>query len=314
MTPRKLSVLIACFSYGGNGGLSSEHPDVRNWLLQTVPKMQSDPRVSDVQLIDIADTPITMSRNKAVVKAREGNFDLLLMIDSDMRLDACNGSDSAKPFWQTSFDAIYEHYDKGPLVIGAPYCGPPPCENVYVFRWRCEESNNPNPCDASLEQYTREEAHDQGGIKPVAALPTGLILFDVRIFDVTDPNHQYESFLARGYPEKEARILTQSWFYYEWNDIYAGTKASTEDVTATRDMSMVGYQQLGYNPVMCNWDAWAGHWKPKLVGKPVLITCEEVSERYAIAANRISRDTKYIAWKSPCLTRLDFSKAITVYE
>jgi hypothetical protein len=314
MSPRKLSVLIACFSYGGNGGLSSEHPDVRNWLLQTVPKMQSDPRIGEVQLIDIADTPITMSRNKAVVKAREGKFDLLLMVDSDMRLDVCDGLDHAKPFWDTSFDAIYDHYDEGPLAIGAPYCGPPPYENVYVFRWRCKESNNANPVDAQLDQYTREEAHDQGGIKPVAALPTGLILFDMRIFDVTDPKHQYESFLARGYPEKEAKDLTKPWFYYEWNSLYGDTKASTEDVTATRDMALIGYQELGYNPVMCNWDAWAGHWKPKCVGKPMLLTNDEVSERYAAAAKRMSRNTKSIAWKSPAITRLDFSKAITVYE
>jgi hypothetical protein len=39
----------------------------------------------------------------------------------------------------------------------------------------------------------------------------------------------------------------------------------------TRDLSFAGAEKLGYNPVYCNWDAWAGHWKPKCVGKPQMI-------------------------------------------
>lgn len=314
MTPRKLNVLIACFSYGGNGGLSSEHPDVRNWLLLTVPKIMADKRVGECNLIDIADTPITMSRNKSVMKARAYGADILIMVDSDQRPDMYLGEmPNAKPFWESSFNAIYDHYDKGPLAIGAPYCGPPPEENVYVFRWRNKQSKNPDPVDAQLDQFTREEASEQGGIKSVAALPTGLIMFDMRLFEVVDPIKQYNKLIEKGYSSKDAKLLTQPWFYYEWDDIYAAGKASTEDVTATRDMSLIGIQALGYNPIKCNWDSWAGHWKPKCVGMPIQLTEDEVSERYAIAANTMSRQTKSIAWKSPEITHIDFASADVIY-
>jgi predicted O-methyltransferase YrrM len=41
---------------------------------------------------------------------------------------------------------------------------------------------------------------------------------------------------------------------------------------------MAGHQLLGYSPVFVNWDAWAGHWKPYPVPKPVLPTVEMVGE------------------------------------
>jgi hypothetical protein len=42
---------------------------------------------------------------------------------------------------------------------------------------------------------------------------------------------------------------------------------------------LVGTQRLGYNPVFCNWDAWAGHWKPKCVSKPQVISASGISEK-----------------------------------
>jgi uncharacterized UPF0146 family protein len=50
-------------------------------------------------------------------------------------------------------------------------------------------------------------------------------------------------------------------------------------VTQTRDLSLVGTTQLGYNPVFCNWDAWAGHWKPKCVGKPAILSASSVGHK-----------------------------------
>jgi hypothetical protein len=47
----------------------------------------------------------------------------------------------------------------------------------------------------------------------------------------------------------------------------------------TRDLSLVGTQKLGYNPVYCNWDAWAGHWKPKCVGKPQVVAAKDISNK-----------------------------------
>lgn len=289
MTPRKLDLLIITFSYGGNGGIRSAHPDVYHWLLDVMPKAKADPRIGRVGLKDLADTPITMTRNQAVLEARKGKFDVLLMIDSDQSPDFMLGADPlAKPFWESSFDFLYNHYDRGPVVVAAPYCGPPPDECAYVFRWRRSESNHPN-ADMRLTMFSREEAAERTGIEPVAAIPTGVTLWDIRCFEVTEP---------KDWDGDEADVAhtrqkpAHSWFYYEYKDKYEAQKASTEDVTATRDLSMIGEQTLGYNPVHCNWDAWAGHWKPKNVGKPVLLTTADVGTKFRQAIDNLPRNVR----------------------
>jgi hypothetical protein len=227
-----------------------------------VAKLSRDPRVADTRMWNLSDTPITMTRNRAVLMAREIGVDVLVMVDSDMKPDVCGGEEGAKPFFDSSLDFLIEHFPKGPVVIGAPYCGPPPTENVYVFRWQNQQSDNAN-ADFQLEMYDRHTAAKMAGIQECAALPTGLIMYDMRAFELTEPKTDAD----------------KPWFYYEWSDRYAAHKASTEDVTMTRDLSLIGTQRLGYNPVFCNWDAWAGHWKPKCVGKPVVISASGVSAK-----------------------------------
>lgn len=263
MEAMKLNGVIFTFSYGGNGGVSSSHPDIMPWMVETISKARADARIGWVKYVDLADTPITMTRNRAVNIAREMGADFILMIDSDQSPDVHLGPDAdfpdpdAKPFWDSSFDYLYNHWSKGPCMIGSPYCGPPQFqENVYVFHWANNISDNPNS-DYSLEAYTRHEAARLSGIQEAAALPTGLILFDIRCFDLIDPPY----------------------FYYEWKDKYQAEKGSTEDVTLTRDIAINGCEKLGYNPVLCNWSSWAGHWKPKCVGKPRLITASDVSQK-----------------------------------
>lgn len=260
---QKFSVGLVVFPYGGNGSTSSEVPDVREWMLPTVLEASRDPRISGIRVWNISNTPITMTRNLAVVQARQQGIDILVMIDSDMRPDLYVGQDPlAKPWFKSSFDFLVEHYHRGPVAIGAPYCGPPPVECVYVFRWQNMQNEHPNP-DFQLEMYDRHTATKMTGIQECAALPTGLIMYDMRCFDLTEPKTAND----------------KPWFYYEWKDIYASEKASTEDVTQTRDLSLTCAKKLGYNPVFCNWDAWAGHWKPKCVGKPVVISAGGVSEK-----------------------------------
>jgi hypothetical protein len=256
---QKFNIGFCTFSYGGNGGISSEVPDIREWMLTAVSELWKDPRVSNVQVWNLSDTPITMTRNRCVLMAREYKTDVLVMVDSDMKPDLYP---DGKPFIASSFDFLVDHYAKGPVVIGAPYCGPPPHENVYVFRWQAHESNNANP-DFKLEMYDRDTAAKMGGIQECAALPTGLIMYDMRAFTLTEPRDTSD----------------HPWFYYEYPDKYQAEKASTEDVTMTRDLSLTGTQRLGYNPVFCNWDAWAGHWKPKCVGKPKIIQAVDVSAK-----------------------------------
>jgi hypothetical protein len=256
---QKFNVGFCTFSYGGNGGISSEVPDIREWMTPLVATISKDPRVENVRIWNLADTPITMTRNRAVLMAREFGVDVLVMIDSDMKPDLYP---DGKPFFQTSFGFLVEHYPKGPVCIGAPYCGPPPHECVYVFRWQNMRSDNVNP-DFQLEMYDRHTAAKLAGIQECAALPTGLIMYDMRCFELTEPKTEAD----------------KPWYYYEFPDKYQAQKASTEDVTQTRDLSLVGTQKLGYNPVFCNWDAWAGHWKPLCVGKPVFISPEGVAAK-----------------------------------
>jgi hypothetical protein len=260
---QKFNVGLCTFSYGGNGGISSEVPDIREWMTPLVSELSRDERVANIRIWNLADTPITMTRNRCVLMAREFGVDVLVMIDSDMKPDLLVGQDpDAKPFFQTSFDFLVNHYHKGPCVIGAPYCGPPPAECVYVFEWRNMQSDHANP-DFQLKMYERSQSVKMAGIQECAALPTGLIMYDMRAFEVTEPKTDQD----------------KPWFYYEWSNKFASDKSSTEDVTMTRDLSLVGTQKLGYNPVYCNWDAWAGHWKPKCVGKPQFIEAKAVSEK-----------------------------------
>lgn len=277
MTPAKLNVCIARFPYAGNGGTQAEVPDITDWLIATVLEMKEDPRVGEIIPWRKSDTPIPMVRNEAVLEAKKEGADLLLMIDSDMAPDyeLQRGDPFARPFWKSSFDFIYPRYVRDQLtVVGAPYCGPPPCENVYMFRYANWQSDHPET-DLRIESFAREEAARRAGFEEVAALPTGLILYDLRLFD----------------------HVPQPWFYYEYEGDgpkcqHCGQrkpgpqarKASTEDVTATRDFVLHAHLDLGYNPVFVNWDSWAGHWKPKCVGKPRPITLDQVGEKYVQAA------------------------------
>lgn len=265
MQPRKLKIGIVRFPYSGSGGVASEHPDVGTWLAHTIPKIKADPRCEDgIWSMCFTDTPITMTRNRALRLAQQSGVDVLVMVDSDQNPDLYRNIDAlAKPFWDSSFDFLYRHYDKGPCVVAAPYCGPLPhpvdggASNVYVFRWAADQ-NDPDNRQFSLEQFTREEATIRAGIEEVAALPTGLCMIDLRACDLVDP----------------------PWFKYEWSDVYEQDKASTEDVVFTRNCSLQGIPQY------CNWDAWAGHSKPSVVGKPVFITSDQVSDEFRKAVVR----------------------------
>lgn len=283
MQDQKFNVGFCTFSYGGNGGISSEVPDIREWMVPLIAEASKDQRIENIRVWNLADTPITMTRNRAVLMAREFGVDILVMVDSDMKPDINVAAPDAKPFFQSSFDYIVSNYDDGPVCIGAPYCGPPPHECVYVFRWQNHQSEHASP-DFQLEMYDRHTAVKMSGIQECAALPTGLIMYDMRCFDVTEPETDKD----------------HPWFYYEWTDKYAANKASTEDVTMTRDLSLTGVTKLGYNPVLCNWDAWAGHWKPKCVGKPVVMDAKSVGQKLRMAwASQHNGGNKIVDLKMP---------------
>jgi len=185
----------------------------------------------------------------AVKLSIDMEVDYLLMIDSDMSPDLpIRGN---KDFWPTCWNLMYQrrvaeikeigedvrtpayeaasvagrlHGPFGPFApatIAAPYCGPPPHEMPYIFRWVNYESDTPN-ANYGLKMFERDQAALMTGVQQVGALPTGLILYDVRLF----------------------KALPTPWFYYEWSDKYCLKKASTEDVVQTRNASLAGFPSL----------------------------------------------------------------------
>lgn len=276
MVPAQVRVLVARFSYGGNGGISSCHKKMVSWWGPQFHELKTDPRIGAFADVDISDTPIYMTRNKAIQMAKEEGFDFIWMIDSDNDIDRYVGTDipGVKPFFKSSFDFAYERLLRGlPTVIAAPYCGPPPDdldggeEVPYIFYWKNYESDNPH-CGHSLQMYTREHAAMMAGIAPCAAIATGCFLASLKAFDLVAPPY----------------------FDYE-HDAAKTKKASTEDVFCTRNLSLAGRTALQEEIVFCNWDAWAGHVKEKTVGRPVTLSAGDVAKRYENAM-AIGRDPR----------------------
>ncbi len=263
----KHSLIIQRFPYGG-----TEASECVDWLVKTYHRAKLDPRWSDVKCRWINDTPITMTRNRALADARAAGFDFMLLVDSDMAPDVelLRGDPAAVPFYEAAVDHALQ--SPVPTVIGAPYCGPPPHENVYVFQWANRGNTlDPAAANARLDQYTREQAAMLAGVQEVAALPTGLMLIDLRALD----------------------RLPEPWTYYEFEGAGAeceachqrargpeAKKASTEDVTFTRDLALLGVPQL------CTWSSWAGHIKRYVVGKPRPYTSDVVSKKMRAALER----------------------------
>lgn len=284
MQPKKLNIGIAGYPYGGNGATSSLHPDIKDWTVLTVLAAKADERIGEVFHKDFSDTPITMTRNASVEWAKKAGVDVLLMVDSDQAPDMYVGSDPlAKPFFASSFDFLYAHYDKGPVTIVAPYCGPPGhpvsggWENVYVFKWANQHSDEPQRDEFKLDAFDRDEASRLMGISEIGAGPTGLCMIDMRAFQhMTHPYFYYQY-------EGDGELCPRC---HQHAPGPQAQKSTTEDVAFFRDMSLAISAKLGYNPVFCNWDSWAGHWKPKCVGKPTALKASQISQKMRDALDR----------------------------
>lgn len=265
----KFKVAIARFpNYGW------ECQECTDFLVRTTRAMDKDPRIEKVIPLRATGTPIPMMRNKAVLDARKQGAAFLLMVDADMAPELYHPD--APLFWDTAWEFMMARETKRqerrddiksrtyrlcdedeavvlreipPATVSAPYCGPPPSELCYVFHWLNQESENPNP-DWKLELVPRAMAAIMQGTQEVAAMATGLILYDMRVFDILPP----------------------PWFKYEYRDATESEKVTTEDVYQTRNASLLGL------PQMVAWDCWAGHSKDKMVGKPRIVTRDQVHE------------------------------------
>lgn len=295
MPERSYSLCVCRFP-----GNSQEHPASSGWVIEHMRKWLFDKRISRVFHLRKSDTPITMVRNELVQKALAENADYILMIDADMCPDC---EPDGKPFWDTSWawmmdrrereEAFVSQFDDDitdglvteedmdrrrfelypPATIAAPYCGPPPEECVYVGKLASLATGEPTyPRPFMLRLFDREHAASFSGIFQVATLPTGLILYDARVFD----------------------HLPQPWYDYEWGDKPTNTiKATTEDFFQTRTATYLSMPQF------CNWDAWAGHMKLKMVRKPRNLDISDVVSAHAEAIVKHHRgDHKVVVIRS----------------
>jgi hypothetical protein len=269
---------IAIAQFPGDGWVWH---DCADWITTTVLRIKQDERIGKIfRLKEVFGTPVTMLRNKVVLDAKRTGASFLLMADADMQPDRYVDH-GAPPFWDMAWefmmdrrqaeeafqnqefrstgDLAYGETRKRfpPATIAAPYCGPPPDELPYVFRFLNRESENPNP-DWQLKMVPREMAAIMGGIQQMDALPTGLILYDMRVFDILKP----------------------PWYRYEFSDETESQKVTTEDVYQTRNAGLLGLPQ--YAAMSC----WCGHAKSKVVGRPIIITRERVAEAYRDAVRR----------------------------
>jgi hypothetical protein len=275
---------------GGWSNVPQEHPATTDWMQETFYKAKTRPDIGAVYTWAKGDTPVPMIRNHCIEVCKQLKADLLLIIDSDMNADAYLHTNrnkigidlNAKPFFDTALDFILNRYHREPCVVAAPYCGPSPAQNLYVFHWSNWNSGRPKEHankDFYLQQYTRHEAAQKGGIEEVAAIPTGLCLIDMRVF----------------------RDMPHPHFYYEWEGDgkkceHCGCrkpgiqmkKSSTEDVAWSRDIAMhyIASDGRAGGRIYCNWDAWAGHYKLECVGKPTLLSVDEVAPRFIEAVQR----------------------------
>lgn len=266
---RTLSILFSPLTYAGNSTSTALSWPTAEWLIKTLVRLKTEEkftsRIHEIILLPQCDTPVTLSRNAAVREARRAGCDLLVMLDSDMHPDVHVGEDPhAVPFIDAAFDRVYEKYDEGPRFVAAPYGGTWPVQNCFEFVWR--RHNNDHNAAFELDQFHREEVMYLSGIQNAAAAPTGLIMYDMRCFDLIEPPY----------------------FRYEFTDAEEWKKASTEDVQNTRDISLVGIQKLGYNPCEIAWSSWAGHLKNSCTKKPQEFTAEMVSKSLARALQRPS--------------------------
>ena len=289
----KVDIYFAQFCYAGNGGVATVLPEFVPWYAKVSAQLEADPRVGRVGWQKYGDIPLSMERNRVVKDAREGGYDVIVMLDSDNVPDLYVGSDpEAAEFISSSLDFLLLRRRHGlPSVVCAPYCGPPPHpvrggeENVYVFQFQNRVSDEPaTDSGVRLEPYSRNHAAIMRGIQAIGAGPTGVIMYSVDAFELLPVVETNSIEILQDVRdgklslERAQQLLDrESWFFYEHPDREQTTKASTEDVTNTREIQFAGIEKFGHSVVFCNWDSWAGHYKPKCVGKPSVIPIEAVS-------------------------------------
>lgn len=236
--PEKVALLVNVFTYAKQVGA-----DAFSWCCGVGPALEKHSRVKDVRISYTHGYPTDKMRNAVVREARSHGHDFVLMLDDDQVPDYGLASMAERtdmvPFLPSAIDFALAH--DGPCLVGAPYCGAPPLQQVMVMKNREYVPGLLDGMGLKIDKYTRDEAARERGIKPVSGLPTGCLLVDLRVLDVLPP----------------------PWFSYEFDDPPLNTSlASTEDIVFTRNLDWLGVKQYA------TWSSWAGHSKEFVTGVP----------------------------------------------
>jgi glycosyltransferase involved in cell wall biosynthesis len=235
------SILVATFAYE-HYVLASQ----KSWYGKTMFEAQASGTVKRLAELPIKKFPTDVARNHSVEVAKEGGYDYLLMMDHDI--------DPHPDFWKRSWGWMVAHRATGPCVVAAPYCSGTP-ERVLAFIFENLATENPDP-DFRIECISRYQAAQLSGFHRVAAVGTGMILWDMRVFD----------YLAKPY------------FAYEYNEDCTNAD-STEDIVATRNLALQGI------PIWCDFDCWCGHLKLRMSHKPQPLSAENLGKSFVKELN-----------------------------
>lgn len=238
--PERVKVLVAVPSYDGR-----VHSDVMLYLCGLGGALGDHPRIDRFQVVVECGYPCDRVRNLICAKALAAGFDFVLMIDDDMKPDVMVGIDpAAVPFLPAALD--FALAQPTPVCVGAPYLSAPPRQDVLVMRWAERVPDTPDALGLDMRKYTREEAATLTGFARAAALPTGMLLIDLRCL----------------------AVVPKPWFAYEFDDADHTKLASTEDIVFTRNADWSGVPQFAA------WSSWAGHHKRYLTHRPQVAPVE----------------------------------------
>lgn len=246
--PDKVKLLVHAFTYTKQIGA-----DAFSYCCGLGPTLANHERISDVRISYSHGYPTDKCRNGVVKEARQHGHDFVLMLDDDqcpdIGLSECRERTDIVPFMPSAIDFALAH--DGPCLVGAPYCGSPPLQQVMVMKNREYIPGLRDGMGLKIDKYSRDEAAWMTGIQRVAGLPTGCLLVDLRVLDVLPP----------------------PWFCYEFEDAPFNTSlASTEDIVFTRNLDWLGVKQYAH------WSSWAGHDKRFRTGIPPTAPVHDIPE------------------------------------
>ncbi len=229
MKDGKVKVSVARLCYG-----EYEHARVGSWLAKTMYWLVNQrERVHGIEEWVVNKTaPVSAARNLAAMTARQGECDLLVMVDHDMLPDVVQG---APPFIEVAFGFLYDNLiaDRAPAWVAAPACAEDGRVCVHKLVEAADGSRH-------LLMMLPEETLGKRGLERVPGTGAGLVMYDLRCLDG----------------------MEEPWFESVYADANQTVLHAGEDIHFTAKLTEAGL------PVLVAWDCWAGHDKRRPLGKP----------------------------------------------